>query len=76
MKHTEKQAKKAKRVLIDYHNYKESDFYFDDTIRMNCKDNVGISAFDFVENLQFLGEKQNKTEESLENNKNSYTFVL
>jgi len=61
MKHNEKQAKKAKRVLIDYHNYKESDFYFDDTIRMNCKDNVGISAFDFVENLPFLlsfcGEK-------------------
>lgn len=54
MKHTEKQAKKAKRTLMNFHDYKESDFYFDDTIRMNCKDNVGISVFDFVENLPFL----------------------
>jgi len=47
MKHTKKQSNKAKKNLIAYDRYKECDFYLENDLwYMNCKDNVGVSAYD------------------------------
>lgn len=47
MKHTKQQSNQAKKNLKAYGDYKESDFYLENGLwYMNCKDNVGISAFD------------------------------
>jgi len=48
MKHTKKQSNKAKKNLIAYDKYKQCDFYLgeDSLWYMNCKDNVGVSAYD------------------------------
>lgn len=45
----------AKKKLIQYHNYRESDFYENDLI---CKDSVMISALDVYENIQLTFKEQ------------------
>lgn len=53
MKHTPKQSNKAKKNLITWNDYKQIDFYLgeDDLWYLNCKDNVGISAFDLYKTI-------------------------
>ena len=47
MKHTQIESSRAKKKLIDYYDFKEIDFYKENSIwYLNCKDNVGESAFD------------------------------
>ena len=44
---------KAKRNLIDLHNFKNIDFFeYKGIIYLNCKDSVMISATDIWENLE------------------------
>lgn len=49
----------AKRKLIKYHGFKNSDFY--DTILI-CQDNVELSAKDVYEELQLQLREQYNTE--------------
>lgn len=61
MKHTKIESNRAKKKLILHYNFKEVDFYKEDSLwYLNCQDNVGESAFDvykekvltFKENLE------------------------
>lgn len=61
MKHAQTESSRAKKKLIDYYDFKEVDFYKEDGLwYLNCKDNVGESAWDvwrekeltFKENLE------------------------
>lgn len=61
MKHTKIESSRAKKKLILHYNFKEVDFYKENSIwYLNCQDNVGESAWDvwrekvltFKENLE------------------------
>lgn len=52
MKHTRQQSNLAKKNLKAYSNYVDSDFYLENNRwYLNCKDNVGISAFDLQKSI-------------------------
>lgn len=52
MKHTKAQSENAKNKLMSLYDYKNIDFYEENEIwYLNCKDNVGESAFDVCEEL-------------------------
>lgn len=64
MKHTKIESSRAKKKLMLHYNFKEVDFYKEDSIwYLNCQDNVGESAWDvwrekvltFKENLEDEG---------------------
>lgn len=68
MKHTATESNRAKKKLINYCKFKEIDFYKEDNIwYLNCKDNVGESAFDT------WNEKVLSLKESLEYENQGYT---
>lgn len=47
MKHTKIESSRAKKKLIDYYDFKEVDFYKENSLwYLNCQDNVGESAWD------------------------------
>lgn len=53
MKHSEQQSLKAKNRLKCYYKFKEVDFYNEDNKwYLNCKDNVGESAFDVLKEIE------------------------
>jgi len=59
MKHTKIESSRAKKKLILNYNFKEVDFYKEDSIwYLNCQDNVGESAWD-VWNEKVLTFKEN-----------------
>lgn len=52
MKHTKTASTKAKNKLITWTKLKQCDFYQEDGIwYLNCQDNVGVSAYDYWNNL-------------------------
>jgi|TARA_R110000782_G_scaffold29041_1_gene72506 hypothetical protein len=52
-KHTRLASNRAKNKLKCLHKLRESDFYLEDNVwKLNFKDNVGITAFDYLENLE------------------------
>ena len=64
MKHTKIESSRAKKKLILHYNFKEVDFYKEDSIwYLNCQDNVGGSAWD-VWNEKVLTFKENLEDES------------
>lgn len=53
MKHSEQQSTRAKNKLKLLYDYKDCDFYSENKRWfLNCKDNVGYSAFDVLKELQ------------------------
>lgn len=49
----------AKKKLITYHNFKESDFYIDEeNIYLNCKGNVMEKVIDVFEEIQLQFKEQ------------------
>ena len=54
-----KPQKRYKQLLINHYKFKECDFYEEgETIKLNCKDNVGETVRDVYENIMLeLKEK-------------------
>lgn len=67
MKHTKEQSNRAKKNLKAYGDYMDSDFYLEKGIwYLNCKDNVGISAFDLQRTI--IAEIREKQDEEYYDN--------